>query len=150
MAFFARETSTAGASSSPSSAAEREAELTRAEQAMRTAELQLTAEVERLAQEAAALTDRARALEEGAGGLEAEPSIAALLLRLREPIPVPAMATHVERAFAGRVQALELRRKSAEAMRTGLRACGDVLAERSRSLASDGQTLSQARAAAAQ
>ncbi len=129
---------------------EREAELTRAEQAMRTAELQLAAEVERLAREAAAVTDRSRALEQEAGGLEADPSVAAVLLRLREPAPVPAMAAHVERAFAARVQALELRRKSAEAIRTGLRACGEVLAERSRALAADAQELSQARHAAAQ
>jgi len=129
---------------------EREAELSRAEQAMRTAELQLSAEVERVAREAAAVTDRARALEEEAGGLEADPSVAAMLLRLREPAPVPAMAVHVERAFAARVQALELRRKSAEAIRTGLRACGEVLAERSRTLAADAQEVSRARNAAAQ
>ncbi len=150
MAFLARETSVAGATSTPSSATEREAELARAEQAMRTAEQQLAAEVERVAREAAAVTDRARALEEEAGGLEADPSVAAVLLRLREPAPVPAMAVHTERAFAARVQALELRRKSAEAIRTGLRACGEVLAERSRTLAADAQELSRARAAAAQ
>ncbi len=149
MAFLARETSVAGAASTPSSATDREAELTRAEQAMRTAEQQLAAEVERVAREAAAVTDRARALEEEAGGLEADPAVAAVLLRLREPAPVPAMAVHTERAFAARVQALELRRKSAEAIRTGLRACGEVLAERSRTLAADAQELSRARTAAA-
>ena len=150
MAFLARETSVAGASSTSSSAAERDAELTRAEQAMRTAELQLGAEAERVAQEAGALTDKARALEGEASGLDADPEVASLLLRLREPAPVPAMASHVERAFVARVQALELRRKSAEAIRTGLRACGEVLAERSRSLVADAQVLSRARAAAAQ
>jgi uncharacterized protein (TIGR02266 family) len=150
MAFLARETSVAGATSTPSSATEREAELTHAEQAMRTAELQLAAEVERLGREAAAVTDRSRALEQEAGGLEADPSVATVLLRLREPAPVPAMAAHVERAFAARIQALELRRKSAEAIRTGLRACGEVLAERSRTLAADAQELSRARNAAAQ
>jgi uncharacterized protein (TIGR02266 family) len=116
---------------------------------MRTAELQLAAEVERVGQEAAALTDRARALEGEAGGLEEDAEVQPILLRLREPAPVPAMASPVERAFAARLQALELRRKSAEAIRTGLRACGDVLAERSRSLAQDAQVLSRARAAAA-
>lgn len=149
MAFFARDAAVAGASSNPSPAAEREAELYRAEQAMRTAELQLTVEVERVANEAAALTDRARTLEGEAGGLEEDAEVQTVLLRLREPAPVPAMATSVERAFAARLQALELRRKSAEAIRTGLRACGEVLAERSRSLAEDAQTLSRARAAAA-
>jgi uncharacterized protein (TIGR02266 family) len=116
---------------------------------MRTAELQLAAEVERVGQEAAALTDRARALEGEAGGLEEDAEVQPILLRLREPAPVPAMASPVERAFAARLQALELRRKSAEVIRTGLRACGDVLAERSRSLAQDAQVLSRARAAAA-
>lgn len=116
---------------------------------MRTAELQLSAEVERVAREAAALTDRARALEGEAGGLEENAEVQPILLRLREPAPVPAMASPVERAFAARLEALELRRKSAEAIRTGLRACGDVLAERSRSLAQDAQVLSRARAAAA-
>jgi uncharacterized protein (TIGR02266 family) len=149
MAFLARDASVAGASSNPSPAAEREAELHRAEQAMRTAELQLTVEVERVAHEAAALTDRARVLEGEAGGLEEDADVQAVLLRLREPAPVPAMATSVERAFTARLQALELRRKSAEAIRTGLRACGEVLAERSRSLAQDAQTLSRVRAAAA-
>jgi uncharacterized protein (TIGR02266 family) len=150
MAFLARDTPIAGASPTPSSAVEREAELNRAEQAMRTAEFQLAAEVERVAQEAAALTDRARALEGEAGGLEDDTEVSAALLRLREPAPVPAMAKHVERAFAARLQALELRRKAAEAIRTGLRACGEVLAERSRDLAADAQVLSRARAAAAQ
>src|SRR5277367_496667 len=149
MAFLARDASVAGASSPPSPASEREAELHRAEQAMRTAELQLSAEVERMAHEAAALTDRARALEGEAGGLEEDAEVQSVLLRLREPAPVPAMATSVERAFTARIQALELRRKAAEAIRTGLRACGEVLAERSRSLAQDAQTLSRARAAAA-
>jgi uncharacterized protein (TIGR02266 family) len=149
MAFLARDASAAGASSTPSPASEREAELHRAEQAMRTAELQLTAEVERVAQEAAALTDRSRALEGEAGGLEEDADVQAVLLRLREPAPVPAMASSVERAFAARLQALELRRKSAESIRTGLRACGEVLAERSRSLVQDAQMLSRARAAAA-
>jgi uncharacterized protein (TIGR02266 family) len=60
------------------------------------------------------------------------------------------MAKHVERAFAARFEALELRRKAAEAIRTGLRACGEVLAERSRDLAADAQVLSRARASAAQ
>jgi uncharacterized protein (TIGR02266 family) len=149
MAFLARDADVAGASSTLSPATEREAELHRAEQAMRTAELQLTAEVERLAHEAGSLTDRARALEGEAGGLEEDADVQAVLLRLREPAPVPAMASPVERAFTARIQALELRRKSAEAIRTGLRACGEVLAERSRSLAQDAQTLSRARAAAA-
>jgi len=117
---------------------------------MRSAELQLSAEAERVAGEAGALTDRARALEGEAAGLDGEPEVAAVLLRLREPAPVPAMASHVERAFAARLQALELRRKSAEAIRTGLRACAQVLAERSRTMASDAQSLSRARAAAAQ
>jgi len=150
MAFLARDTSVAGVSSTPSSAAEREAELTRAEQAMRTAELQLAAESERVAHEAGALTDRARALEGEAGGLEDDAEVGAALLRLREPAPVPAMAKHVERAFAARIEALELRRKTAEAIRTGLRACGEVLAERSREVAADAQVLSRARASAAQ
>jgi uncharacterized protein (TIGR02266 family) len=149
MAFLARDASVAPASSTSSPATEREVELHRAEQAMRTAETQLAAEVERMAHEAAALTDRARALEGEAGGLEEDVDVHAVLLRLREPAPVPAMATSVERAFAARLQALELRRKSAETIRTGLRACGEVLAERSRSLAEDAQTLSRARAAAA-
>lgn len=116
---------------------------------MRTAELQLAAEVERVAKEAAALTDRARALEGEAAGLEEDPEVQPILLRLREPAPVPAMASPVERAVAARIQALEARRKSAEAIRTGVRACGDVLAERSRSLAADAQALSRARSAAA-
>ncbi len=150
MAFLARDTSVAGASSTPSPATEREAELSRAEQAMRTAELQLAAESERIAQEAGALTDRARALEAEVGDLEDDAEVSAVLLRLREPAPVPAMAKHVERAFAARTEALELRRKAAEAIRTGLRACGEVLAERSRDLAADAQVLSRARAVAAQ
>jgi uncharacterized protein (TIGR02266 family) len=150
MAFLARDTSVAAASPTPSSAAERETELNQAELAMRTAELQLSAEVERLAQEAGTLTDKARALEGEAGGLEDDADVSVALLRLREPAPVPAMAKHVERAFAARLQALELRRKSAEAIRTGLRACGEVLAERSRNLAADAQVLSRARVAAAQ
>ena len=150
MAFLARDTSVAGASSTPLPASEREAELNRAEQAMRTAELQLAAESERIALEAGALTDRARALEGEASGLEDDEDVAAALLRLREPAPVPAMAKHVERAFVARFEALELRRKAAEAIRTGLRACGEVLAERSRDLAADAQILSRARASAAQ
>jgi uncharacterized protein (TIGR02266 family) len=149
MAFLARDTSVAGASPTPSSMSEREAELHRAEQAMRAAELQLVAESDRVAHEAAALTDRARALEGEAGGLEEDADVATVLLHLREPAPVPAMAKHVERAFAARLEALELRRKAAEAIRTGLRACGEVLAERSRDLAADAQVLSRARAAAA-
>jgi uncharacterized protein (TIGR02266 family) len=148
MAFFARDTAAAAVSSTPVPA-EREAELHRAEQAMRTAELQLAAEVERVAHEAAALTERAHALEGEAGGLEEDADVQGILLRLREPAPVPAMASAVERAFAARIQALELRRKSAEAIRTGLRACGEVLADRSRSLAADAQVLSRARSAAA-
>jgi uncharacterized protein (TIGR02266 family) len=150
MAFLARDTSASGVSPTPSPAGEREAELHRAEQAMRTAELQLGAESERMALEAGALTDRARALEGEAGGLEDDEDVAAALRRLREPAPVPAMAKHVERAFAARIEALELRRKAAEAIRTGLRACGEVLAERSRDLAADAQVLSRARASAAQ
>jgi uncharacterized protein (TIGR02266 family) len=150
MAFLTRDTPVAGASSTPMPALEREAELSRAEVAMRTAEMQLAAEVERVAMEAAALTDRARALEGEAGGLEDDADVASALLRLREPAPVPAMAKHVERAFAARLQSLELRRKAAEAIRTGLRACGEVLAERSREVAADAQVISNARAAAAQ
>jgi uncharacterized protein (TIGR02266 family) len=150
MAFLARDTSVAGASSTPSPASEREAELYRAEQAMRAAELQLGSESERVAHEAGALTDRARALEQEAGGLEDDPEVSAVLLRIREPAPVPAMAKHVERAIVARTEALELRRKAAEAIRTGLRACGEVLAARSRDLAADAQVLSRARAAAAQ
>jgi uncharacterized protein (TIGR02266 family) len=149
MAFLARDASVAGASAAPLPAAEREAELHRAEQAMRTAELQLAAEVERVAQEAAALTDRARALEGEAGGLDEDPDVQPILLRLREPAPVPAMASPVERAVTARLQALEARRKSAESIRTGLRACGEVLAERTRSLAADAQAISRARSAAA-
>jgi uncharacterized protein (TIGR02266 family) len=150
MAFLTRDTPVAGASPTPTPAPEREAELNRAEQAMRTAELQLAAEVERVAHEAAALTDRARALEGEAGGLEDEVDVASALLRLREPAPVPAMTKHVERAFAARLEALELRRKAAEAIRTGLRACGEVLAERSREVVADAQIISDARTAAAQ
>jgi uncharacterized protein (TIGR02266 family) len=149
MAFFARDASLTAASPTPSSSIDREREIGRAEEAMRTAEVQLAAEVERLGREAAALTDRARSLEGEASGLDS-PAVSALLLRLREPIPVPAVASQVERALAARVQAVEARRKAAEAIRTGLKACSEVIAERARNLASDAQVLAQARAAAAE
>jgi uncharacterized protein (TIGR02266 family) len=153
MAFFARDESLSPAS--PPSAApaapamDRELELTRAEQAMRTAEAHLLAEAERLAHEAVAVTERARALEGEASGFEEDPDVAALLLQLREPTPVPAVAAHVERALSARLQAVEARRKSAESLKAGLLACGEVLADRSRTVSAGAATLVQARASAA-
>lgn len=151
MAFFLRDDAVTKAAPSPSAPApDREAELTRAEEAMRTAEGQLAAETDRLAQESIAVGERSRALEAEASGLEEQPEVAQLLLRLREPTPVPSVAAHVERALAARLQALEARRKAAEAIRTALRACGEVLVERSRGLAADAQTLARARSQAAE
>ena len=151
MAFFVRDDAVTKAAPSPSAAApDREAELTRAEEAMRTAEGQLAVEAERLAQESIAVGERSRALEAEASELEEQPEVAQLVLRLREPTPVPSVAAHVERALAARLQALEARRKAAESIRTALRACGEVLVERSRGLAADAQTLAGARARAAE
>jgi uncharacterized protein (TIGR02266 family) len=150
MAFFVRDDVSKAAPSASAPAPDREAELTRAEEAMRTAEAQLATEAERLAQESIAVSARSRALEAEASGLEEQPDVAQLLLRLREPTPVPSVSAHVERALAARLQALEARRKSAESIRTALRACGEVLVERSRSLAGDAQTLARARSRAAE
>ena len=150
MALFVRDDALTAAAPSPSAPApEREAELFRAEQAMRTAEGQLAAEVERLAQESISLGERSRTLQADARGLEEGPEVAQVLVRLGEPTPVPSVAAHVERALAARLQSLEARRKSAEAIRVALRACGEVLVERSRALAADAQTLARARADAA-
>jgi uncharacterized protein (TIGR02266 family) len=149
MAFFTRDDSLSPASPPPAAPApDRELELTRAEQAMRTAEAQLLAEAERVALEAAAVTERARTLERDASGFEEHPDIAALLLQLREPTPVPAVTAHVERAFSARLQALEVRRKAAEALKATLKACGEVVLDRSRSASAGAAMLAQARAEA--
>jgi uncharacterized protein (TIGR02266 family) len=149
MAFFTRDDSLSPASPPAAApAADRELELTRAEQAMRTAEAQLLAEAERVALEAVAVTERARTLEREASGFEEHPDIAALLLQLREPTPVPAVAAHVERALSARLQALEVRRKAAEALKSTLKACGEVVLDRSRSASAGAAMLAQARAEA--
>ena len=150
MAFFVRDDVSKAAPSPSAPSPDRESELSRAEEAMRTAEAQLATEAERLAQESIAVSERSRALEAEASGLEEQPDIAQLLLRLREPTPVPSVSSHVERALAARLQALEARRKSAESIRAALRACGEVLVERSKSLAGDVQTLARARSRAAE